>query len=118
MGGLGGLIVQSLSLRYRNVVALDDVSFSLPAGETLAVVGPSGSGKSSLLRAIAGLEPGVAGSVTAGGRALDDVPTHRRDVGLMFQEHVLFPHLDVADNIGFGLDMRGSVAGRSAAPDR
>jgi ABC-type Fe3+/spermidine/putrescine transport system ATPase subunit len=77
------------------------------AGETLAVIGPSGSGKSTLLRAIAGLEPLVSGRILLDGADLVDVEPHRRGIGMMFQDHVLFPHLDVADNIGYGLDRAG-----------
>lgn len=70
------------------------------------MLGPSGSGKSTLLRAIAGLRPLDEGRVLVGGRDLAAVPTHRRGVGLMFQEHALFPHRDVAQNIAFGLRMQ------------
>ncbi|MCP4226648.1 MAG: ATP-binding cassette domain-containing protein, partial [Actinomycetia bacterium] len=89
------------------MLAIDGLSLELGQGEVLAVIGPSGSGKSTLLRAIAGLEPLAGGQISAGGRSLDGVPTNRRDLGLMFQDHALFPHLDVAGNVGFGLRMQG-----------
>lgn len=93
-------------VRYGDQVALDAVSLSVPAGSTVAVVGPSGSGKSTLLRAIAGLEPVDEGSVSLFGVDCTTTPTNERHVGLMFQDHALFPHLDVAGNVAFGLRMQ------------
>ncbi len=71
------------------------------------MLGPSGSGKSTLLRAVAGLQRLDGGRILLDGQDQAEVPTHRRDVGLMFQDHALFPHRDVAGNVGFGLKMRG-----------
>ncbi|MEL7157267.1 MAG: ABC transporter ATP-binding protein [Actinomycetota bacterium] len=102
-------------MTYGSTVALDQVSVSLPAGETLAVVGPSGSGKTTLLRAVAGLEPLTSGSVVAGGVELADLATHERDLGLMFQDHALFPQLDVGANVAFGLRMQGWSRDRQRA---
>jgi thiamine transport system ATP-binding protein len=79
------------------------------------VVGPSGSGKSTLLRVIAGLEPLASGEIRAGGRSLAGVPVPERDLGLMFQDHALFPHLDVASNVAFGLRMKRWPAERQRA---
>ncbi|HUR16442.1 MAG TPA: ABC transporter ATP-binding protein, partial [Candidatus Limnocylindrales bacterium] len=76
-------------------------------GERLALLGPSGSGKSTLLRAIAGLEPLAAGHIRWDGTDLTGTPVHERRFGLMFQDYVLFPHLDVARNVAFGLEVRG-----------
>jgi thiamine transport system ATP-binding protein len=101
-----GLTLRDVTVRFGSKVAVDAVSLDVAAGETVAVIGPSGSGKSTLLRAIAGLEPLAAGTIEAGGRSLEGIPTHRRDLGLMFQDHALFPHLSVTDNVGFGLDMQ------------
>jgi ABC-type Fe3+/spermidine/putrescine transport system ATPase subunit len=84
---------------------LRDVDLSVAAGESVAVLGPSGSGKSTLLRAIAGLVPVESGSIIWEGKEITGVPTHQRGFGLMFQGYALFPHLDVAANIGFGLRM-------------
>ena len=96
-----------VSLRYGSVQALAGASLTLSARATGAVIGPSGSGKSTLLRVITGLERPDAGSVRWAGAALDGVPAHQRGFGLMFQDYALFPHLDVAANIGFSLDVAG-----------
>lgn len=93
--------------RFGALVAVDDVSLDLADGELLALVGPSGCGKSTLLRLAAGLLALDEGTITLGGTVVDDgrrhLPPERRRVGLVFQEHALFPHLTVARNIAFGL---------------
>ncbi|MCH9815216.1 MAG: ABC transporter ATP-binding protein [Actinomycetia bacterium] len=105
--------LSGLSVAYGSKTAVADVSLQLATGTALALLGPSGSGKSSLLRAVAGLVPASAGSVWLGGKDQADVPTHRRHVGLMFQGHALFPHLNVAENVAFGLRM-----GKTPRPER
>jgi len=94
-------------VRYGDVVAVDDLDVTVADGEIVSVLGPSGSGKSTLLRAIAGLEPPTSGRVLRDGADLAVLPPHRRDLGLMFQDHALFPHRDVLGNVAFGLRMRG-----------
>lgn len=101
------LDVLDLTVAFGATVAVDHVSFSVPAGSTLAVLGPSGSGKSTLLRAIAGLDTVTDGSVRIDGVDQRSVPSHGRQLGLMFQDHALFPHMDVAANVAFGLEVRG-----------
>jgi ABC-type sulfate/molybdate transport systems ATPase subunit len=97
-----------------------DVDLAFAPGVTL-LVGPSGAGKSTLLRIVAGLDRPDTGRVALGGRVLhdahSDVPAFRRDVAYVFQEYALFPHLDVLDNVGYGLAARGAsrAAQRSAA---
>jgi thiamine transport system ATP-binding protein len=93
---------------------LDGVRLRVPEGDVVSVLGPSGAGKSTLLRVIAGLQPPERGVVRWRGRDVTGVPPHRRGFGLMFQDFALFPHRDVAANVGFGLRMQG-VDGRSAA---
>lgn len=99
------LLLQDVRLQYGDFVAIDGVSLQVAAGEVVAVLGPSGCGKSSLLRAVAGLEPLSSGAITLAGRDLAGVPVHKRGVGLMFADHALFSHLDVAGNVAFGLRM-------------
>jgi thiamine transport system ATP-binding protein len=97
------LEVGGVSVSFEGRSALDAVSLGVPTGRTLAVLGPSGSGKTTLLRVVAGLQQPDAGRVVLDGVDVTTVPAHRRGVGLMFQDHVLFPHRDVAGNVGFGL---------------
>jgi ABC-type Fe3+/spermidine/putrescine transport system ATPase subunit len=85
--------------------ALRGVSFDVTQGEIVAVLGPSGCGKSTVLAVIAGLESPDRGEVRWQGERLGDTPTHRRGFGLMFQDFALFPHMDVVDNVAFGLRM-------------
>jgi thiamine transport system ATP-binding protein len=106
-----GLEVRDVVVLYRDddgttQAAVDGLDLAVTPGEVLALLGPSGSGKSSLLRAVAGLEPVARGSITWDGTDLAGVPVHRRGVGLMFQDGQLFPHRDVAGNVAFGLQMQ------------
>jgi thiamine transport system ATP-binding protein len=101
------LQVEELAVRYGDTVALRGVDLDVSDGEIVSVLGPSGSGKSTLLRAIAGLEPSATGRVSWDGDDLTRVPPHRRELGLMFQDHTLFPHRDVLGNVAFGLRMHG-----------
>lgn len=102
-----GLHLRGIAFTYPGwPPTLRGVDLEVPKGTSAFLLGPSGSGKSTLLRCIAGLESGYAGSVQLDGVALDDLPTHRRGVGMMFQEPALFPHLDVAANVAFGLRYR------------
>lgn len=110
------LDARGITVRFGDHTVLDAVSLEVARGEVLALLGPSGSGKSTLLRVIAGLLVADAGSVWLDGRDVTNLPAHRRNVGLVFQDEQLFPHLTVAGNVGFGLRMQGmarrAVAGR------
>lgn len=96
---------------------LRGLDLQVAAGETVAVLGPSGSGKSTLLKIIAGLEAPDAGQVWLDGRDISALPPHRRQCGLLFQDFALFPHLNVQDNVAFGLIEQGlrSAQARSQA---
>jgi putative spermidine/putrescine transport system ATP-binding protein len=87
--------------------AVDGADFSLERGEMLALLGPSGCGKTTILRMIAGLVPPTSGSIRVDGREIAELPVHRRNMGMVFQSYALLPHLSVAENVGFGLEMRG-----------
>jgi len=97
------LDVQTVSVRYGRDTAVERVDLQIPDRGVMSLLGPSGCGKSTLLRAIAGLEPIASGRILLDGQDLLGVPVHRRGFGLMFQSGVLFPHLSVAGNIGYGL---------------
>ena len=106
-------------LRVRRGMLHVELDVRVADGEVLAVLGPNGAGKSTVLRVLAGLLPPDAGRVVVDGEVWDDVaegahlPPHRRRLGMVFQDHLLFPHLSVRDNVGFGLRTRG--AGRADA---
>ncbi|MBW3666342.1 MAG: ABC transporter ATP-binding protein [Actinobacteria bacterium] len=101
------LVVDDLGVLIEDQPILEALSLTVDDSEIVAVLGPSGSGKSTLLRAIAGLVPVATGEIAWDGRSVMGIPPHRRDFGLMFQGFALFPHMDVAGNVGFGLRMRG-----------
>jgi putative spermidine/putrescine transport system ATP-binding protein len=100
------LELRGLAKRFGAATAVDGVSIAIERGERLALLGPSGCGKTTTLNMIAGFLDPDAGSVTIGGRDMTPVPAHKRNIGMVFQQYALFPHLSVADNVGFGLRMR------------
>src|SRR6476659_7387988 len=107
-GALGAARVAELEIRglvkrYSAQSVVGPLSFSVAAGEFVSLLGPSGCGKTTTLRCIAGFETPTEGSIRLHGERLEDKPPHRRDVGLVFQNYALFPHLTVFDNIAFGL---------------
>ena len=97
------LELAGVARRYGDVQAVDGVDLVVAPGRTTALLGPSGCGKSTLLRLVAGLEPPDAGTIRLDGRDLARVPPQRRGIGMVFQDFALFPHLDVAGNVAFGL---------------
>ena len=99
------LQVQALVRRYSANSTVGPISFDVGQGEFFSLLGPSGCGKSTTLRCIAGFERADAGQIILDGRAIERMPPHRRDVGLVFQSHALFPHLSVRQNVAFGLEV-------------
>ncbi|MEV7423403.1 ABC transporter ATP-binding protein [Streptomyces sp. NPDC091212] len=102
------LVLESLAKTYpgKDGAAVRGIDLTVERGRMLAVLGPSGCGKSTTLRMIAGLVEPTSGRIRVDGRDLTDAPVHRRDMGVVFQSYALFPHLDVARNVAFGLEMR------------
>ncbi len=101
------LEARSITKSFGNTPVLRDVTFAAAESQIVSLLGPSGCGKSTLLRIVAGLEHEYTGTVIFDGRAIDAVPVHRRDFGLMFQDFALFPHRTVAQNVAFGPRMQG-----------
>jgi putative spermidine/putrescine transport system ATP-binding protein len=103
----GHLVVTGASKRFGAAVVLDDLSLSVAKGEFVSLLGPSGCGKTTLLRCVAGLLRPDAGRITVAGQEITRLPAHKRNVGVVFQNYALFPHLTVAGNVGFGLRAQG-----------
>ena len=101
------LTLENISKRYGSVVALNDISFELKRGEFLTMLGPSGSGKTTALRVIAGFLRPDSGRVVLHGRDVVDVAPNKRNIGMLFQDYALFPHMTAGANVGFPLETRG-----------
>src|SRR5262247_1040658 len=99
--------LEAVSKRYADFHAVRDFSLTIADGELVVLLGPSGCGKTTTLRMIAGFVPVTSGRIRLGDRDVTRVPSHRRNTGLVFQGYALFPHLTAAENIAFGLEMRG-----------
>ncbi|MFJ3307982.1 ABC transporter ATP-binding protein [Streptomyces sp. NPDC086549] len=112
------LSLDAATVRFGGRAVLDAVDLAVAEHEIVCVLGPSGSGKSTLLRVVAGLQPLDSGRVSLDGRDQAGVPAHRRGVGLMFQDHQLFPQRDVGGNVAFGPRMRGASKGQQEAEVR
>ena len=108
----GGIVVQNVTKRFGDFVALDDVTIDVPDGGLTALLGPSGSGKSTLLRVIAGLEQPDDGAVLISGENTTNTRVQDRNVGFVFQHYAAFKHMTVFDNIAFGLKIRGEGSGK------
>ena len=98
--------LKNLIKRFGTVVAVNDLSLEIAAGEFLTLLGPSGSGKTTLLRIILGIETLDSGTILVNGDPIDRLPIHRRNIGMVFQNYALFPHMTVAENLAFPLKMR------------
>jgi len=101
------LHINDLTVRFEGTAAVSGLALEIASGEQFAVMGPSGSGKSTLLRFIAGLTSAQSGTLMIDGEDMAAVQAHRRPVGLMFQDYALFPHMNVAANVAYGLKMAG-----------
>jgi len=104
---------EGVTKRFGDFTAIDNISLDIYAREFFALLGPSGCGKTTLMRLLAGFETVTAGRITLDGQDLAKVPPNKRPVNMMFQSYALFPHLNVADNIAFGLKRSASA---SASP--
>ncbi|MBN9333512.1 ABC transporter ATP-binding protein, partial [Devosia sp.] len=101
------LSIRNITAHYGQTKVLEDLSLDIAEGELVSLLGASGCGKTTTLRLVAGFLQPTSGSITLGGKDLTKLPAHQRDIGLVFQNYALFPHLTVADNVGFGLKQRG-----------
>ena len=101
------IVMHSVGVSIGGTKILDDIDLVVHDAERFAIMGPSGAGKSTILRVIAGLIPQHTGTVTIHGADVTELPPHNRNVGLMFQDYALFPHLSVGDNVAYGLRMGG-----------
>src|SRR3954471_8566878 len=110
---MAGRSVAEPAVEFRNIrktfaahAAVDGIDLAVPPGQFLTLLGPSGCGKSTTLNLIAGFLQPDAGSIRLAGRSVVDLPPFRRDIGIVFQDYALFPHITVGQNVGFGLRMR------------
>lgn len=99
--------IQGVSKSFGQIVAVDDVTFDIRDGELFFLLGPSGCGKTTVLRLIAGFYAPGAGDVLFDGQSVNNVPPNRRNTGMVFQNYALWPHMTVAENVAYGLDVRG-----------
>jgi multiple sugar transport system ATP-binding protein len=103
---LAQVILKNITKRFGNVTAVDNISLDIQDREFIVLVGPSGCGKSTTLRMVAGLEEITSGEITIGNTVVNDVPPKDRDIALVFQNYALYPHMDVYNNMAFGLKLR------------
>ena len=100
------LSLKDISKRFGEVIAVKDFNLEVEKGEFISILGPSGCGKTTILQMIAGFEEPTTGTIHIDGKDMTHVPPNARDIGIVFQSYALFPHMTVAENVGFGLEMR------------
>ena len=113
---MAGLELRSVSKNYGRTEVLHDVDLEIEDGEFVVLVGPSGCGKSTLLRMVAGLEPITRGEIAIGDKVMNDVPPRDRDIAMVFQSYALYPHMSVARNMGFSMEIRRTPAAVRKGP--
>ena len=106
---MSGLSLEKISKHFGDFKAVDAISLAVPHGTFVCLLGPSGCGKTTLLRMIAGLEEPSAGAILLDSQDITPIPTHKRNLGMVFQSLALFPHLSVGDNISYPLRIRGAA---------
>jgi putative spermidine/putrescine transport system ATP-binding protein len=106
--------LRQVTKRFGDTVALADVSFTVPAGQFVTLLGPSGCGKTTFLRVVAGFEKPDRGDAVLGGEVITHLPPNQRQIGMVFQNYALFPHMTVERNVSFGLRMRHAPAAETA----
>ncbi len=111
---VAALRLAGLRKTFGSAVAVDTISLDVHPGEFMTLLGPSGCGKTTTLNLVAGFEQPDAGAIELAGRAVARLPPYRRDIGLVFQDYALFPHMSVAENVGFGLRMRRVATAEAA----
>ncbi|MBI3674233.1 MAG: ATP-binding cassette domain-containing protein, partial [Rhizobiales bacterium] len=104
---MADISIKGVSKSFGSVEVMKSVSIDIRDGEFLVLVGPSGCGKSTLLRMISGLDQVSAGEIWIGGKDVTDLPAKQRDIAMVFQSYALYPHMTVAENLGFSLKLRG-----------
>ena len=106
-GKEGFLVTEKVVKRFDEALAVDEVSLSIAQGEIFALLGSSGCGKSTLLRMLAGFEKPTSGRILLGGQDVAQMPPYERPINMMFQSYALFPHLNIWENVAFGLKREG-----------
>ncbi|MCG7394898.1 ABC transporter ATP-binding protein [Microvirga sp. ACRRW] len=112
---MADLKIQGLAKSYKDVRVLESVDLDIASGEFFTLLGPSGCGKTTLLRTIAGFQHQDRGEIVVAGERIDHKPAHKRDIGMVFQDYAIFPHLTVAENVAFGLKARALPKGEIEA---
>src|SRR5215510_14086805 len=105
-GDVGKVELAGVTKRFGTMVAVDNLDLTVQPGEFLSLLGPSGCGKTTTLRMLAGFEQPDSGTITIRGQSVQGIPPYKRDVNTVFQSYALFPHMDVAENVAYGLRQR------------